>query len=64
MSMPGFSAEASLFTAGEGYRDVANELEGAALTRVLPQSCSITCDDATGYWGCKVTCGPRGPVAQ
>ena len=64
MHMPGFSAEASLLVAVECYRDMANKIEGAALTRVLPQSCSITCDDATGYWGCKVTCGPRGPVAQ
>ena len=62
MSMPVFSAEASLFTAGDCYRDAADELEGVA--QVLPQSCSITCDDATGYWGCKVNCGPRGPVAQ
>ncbi len=64
MRMPGFSAETSLLVVEEGYRDTANKVEGEAQARVHPQSCSITCDDATGYWGCKVTCGPRGPVAQ
>jgi hypothetical protein len=52
MSIPGFTAEASLHTLGEPYRGTGAQPHGAQQTGVVPQ-CQRICD----WQGCYIVCG-------
>lgn len=55
MGMPGFTAEASLYIAGEYYRTAYSSTSGADNRKVLPQFCftnegGTTCCDCYYGW--------------
>lgn len=49
MSMPGFTAEASLHTLDAPYRGTGGRLHGEPQTGVVPQA-----------WVCRMVCDPNG----
>ena len=58
MTIPGFTAEASLHTLGEPYQGTGVQPHSTPQTRVVPQCCETDCFPFHGIEKCVTHCYP------
>jgi len=58
MSIPGFTAEASVYTSGEVYQGEGTRVPGTRQAGVVPQCCELVCGIFNGKYRCHLYCHP------